>query len=359
MNRRSSRSQDPKGRDTRRTRRLLALDGKSSSRTKRSQRRTLSRLDLGDADDGGDRPLSGSSHSQVQPEFKFLKCIGKGSFGAVFKVRELTGLRRLAAIKRIIVDPNYVTREFEIMRTLDHPNCVRLWGQFVQVSPTDKKERLHLVMEYFPTSLEDFIDQRPYRGPQGLERMRVHIRQILLGLAYIHRQGICHRDLKPQNVLVDPETDRVSICDFGSAKVLTDKSPSVTYIGSRFYRAPELHTGDDRYTRAIDMWSFGCLVAEMWLGYPLFQGRNAQDQLRKILEVLGRPAKRAITRQESKFARLADVSSSRSLADSLPNAPPKLVAFVESLLQFEASKRLTAEEALSHPFLASPLHHGD
>jgi glycogen synthase kinase 3 beta len=335
------------------------VDGKSSFRVKRSQRKSLSRLDLEETAEGADRKIPGSSQSQIQPEFKFLKCIGKGSFGAVFKVRELTGLRRLAAIKRVIVDPNYITRELEIMRSIDHPNCVRLWGQFLQESPTDQKERLHLVMEYFPTSLEDFIGERPYRGLQGLERMRVHIRQILLGLAYLHHRGICHRDLKPQNVLVDPDTDRVSICDFGSAKILSEKAPSVTYIGSRFYRAPELHMGDDNYTKAIDIWSVGCLVAEMWLGSPLFQGRNAQDQLRKILEVLGGSKKRALIRHESKFARLVETPSGRSLAASFPKAPAKFVAFIESILQFEASKRPSAEEALGHPFLASHPRKGD
>lgn len=294
----------------------------------------------------------------MKPDFKFLKCIGKGSFGAVFKVRELTGDLRLMAIKRVHVDPNYANRELEILRTICHPNCIRLFGQFVQESPIDLKQRLHLVMEYFPSSLEEFIGDQPYRGAKGLDRLKVHAVQILQGLAYLHRKGICHRDIKPHNILVDPATNRVAICDFGSAKVIYDRTTSVTYIGSRYYRAPELLLDNEHYGPSIDIWSFGCLIAEMALGHPLFEGRNTHEQLRTIIGVLGKRAKQALFKLDAKFARLTDLPDRPSLATILADSSDSFSKFVEYLLQFEADKRPTAEEALCHSFLTSHLQNG-
>lgn len=306
------------------------------------------------------RKNQGRSVPEVRPEFKFLQCIGKGAFGAVFKVRELTGDGRVMAIKRVTVDPNYVNREVDILKNLDHPNCIHLWGQFVMASPLDGKERLHLVMDYYPTSIEDFVGEQPYRGPQGIDRLRLHVRQILEGLTYLHARDICHRDLKPQNVLIDPRTDRVAICDFGSAKYLdSDTTSSATYIGSRFYRAPELLLGWEDYGLAIDMWSLGCVVAEMALGRPLFEGRNTHEQLRLIVATLGNRVKKALFRADPKFARLTDLPNAPSLAAVLAHCPADLRSLVESLLQFEAEKRPSAEEALRHPFLAAPLQNGD
>ncbi|KAH1083461.1 hypothetical protein J1N35_023222 [Gossypium stocksii] len=110
--------------------------------------------------------------------------------------------------------------------------------------------------------------------------------QIFRGLAYLHSVvGVCHRDLKPQNVLVDPLTHQVKICDFGSAKVLVKGEANISYICLRFYRAPELIFGATEYTTSIDIWSAGCVLAELLLGQPLFPGENAVGQLVEIIKV--------------------------------------------------------------------------
>ncbi|XP_027155136.1 shaggy-related protein kinase eta isoform X3 [Coffea eugenioides] len=119
--------------------------------------------------------------------------------------------------------------------------------------------------------------------------------QIFRGLAYLHNvAGVCHRDLKPQNVLVDPLSHQVKICDFGSAKVLVKGEANISYICSRFYRAPELIFGATEYTSSIDIWSAGCVLAELLLGQPLFPGENAVDQLVEIIKVLGTPTREEI-----------------------------------------------------------------
>ena len=108
-------------------------------------------------------------------------------------------------------------------------------------------------------------------------------------LLYLQGVGICHRDIKPQNILVDTQTLDLKVCDFGSAKKLIKGEPNVAYICSRYYRAPELIFGADQYTVSIDVWSMACVIAEMVLGEPLFPGESAVDQLVEIIKVLGTP----------------------------------------------------------------------
>lgn len=118
--------------------------------------------------------------------------------------------------------------------------------------------------------------------------------QLFRSLAYIHSLGICHRDIKPQNLLLDPETGILKLCDFGSAKHLVRGEPNVSYICSRYYRAPELIFGAIDYTTKIDVWSAGCVLAELLLGQPIFPGDSGVDQLVEIIKVLGTPTREQI-----------------------------------------------------------------
>jgi glycogen synthase kinase 3 beta len=118
--------------------------------------------------------------------------------------------------------------------------------------------------------------------------------QLFRSLAYIHSLGICHRDIKPQNLLLDPSTGILKLCDFGSAKILVPGEPNVSYICSRYYRAPELIFGATDYSPSIDVWSSGCVMAELFLGQPLFPGESGVDQLVEIIKVLGTPTKEQI-----------------------------------------------------------------
>ena len=118
--------------------------------------------------------------------------------------------------------------------------------------------------------------------------------QLFRSLAYIHSLGICHRDIKPQNLLINQETGVLKLCDFGSAKILVKNEPNVSYICSRYYRAPELIFGAINYTTKIDIWSAGCVFAELLINQPIFPGDSSVDQLVEIIKVLGTPSRNQI-----------------------------------------------------------------
>ncbi|THU67276.1 hypothetical protein C4D60_Mb05t22960 [Musa balbisiana] len=177
--------------------------------------------------------------------------------------------------------------------------------------------------------------------------------QICRALAYIHGSiGVCHRDIKPQNLLVNPHTHQLKICDFGSAKILVKGEPNISYICSRYYRAPELIFGATEYTTAIDIWSAGCVLSELLLGQPLFPGESGVDQLVQIIKVLGTPTREEIkcmnpNYTEFKFSQIKAHPWHKIFHKRMP---PEAVDLVSRLLQYSPNLRCTALEALVHPF---------
>ncbi|RYG51881.1 hypothetical protein EON67_02450 [archaeon] len=248
------------------------------------------------------------------------KVLGKGVFGTVMEGTIMeTGER--VAIKRVKQDARFKNRELPIMKSLHHPNIVALKHYFFQDGKEEGELYLNLVMEYMPETLysvthslsklgqiapqvnikvcgtpplgrvrmtRDFdVHSKPaYRcTPPALAPVQLYFYQLCRGLAYLHSTGVCHRDVKPQNVLVNPKTHVVKLCDFGSAKALKASEPSVAYICSRFYRAPELTLGQTIYSVAVDMWAAGCVLGEMMLGHALFRGESGVLQIVEIVKV--------------------------------------------------------------------------
>uniref|UniRef100_A0A4W5PFV7 [tau protein] kinase n=1 Tax=Hucho hucho TaxID=62062 RepID=A0A4W5PFV7_9TELE len=223
-----------------------------------------------------------------------IKVIGNGSFGVVYQAR-LIDSQEMVAIKKVLQDKRFKNRELQIMRKLDHCNIVRL--RFFFYSSGEKKDEVYLNL------VLDFVPETVYRVARHFNKaksiipiiyVKVYMYQLFRSLAYIHSQGVCHRDIKPQNLLVDPETAILKLCDFGSAKQLIRGEPNVSYICSRYYRAPELIFGATDYTANIDIWSAGCVLAELLLGQPIFPGDSGVDQLVEIIKVLGTPTREQI-----------------------------------------------------------------
>ncbi|KAK0590325.1 hypothetical protein LWI29_025399 [Acer saccharum] len=278
------------------------------------------------------------------------RVVGTGSFGIVFQAKCLeTG--ETVAIKKVLQDRRYKNRELQLMRLMDHPNVVSLKHCFF--STTSKDELfLNLVMEYVPETmyrvLKHYSNQR-----MPLIYVKLYTYQIFRGLAYIHTvPGVCHRDVKPQNLLVDPLTHQVKLCDFGSAKVLVKGEANISYICSRYYRAPELIFGATEYTTSIDIWSAGCVLAELLLGQPLFPGESAVDQLVEIIKVLGTPTREEIRCMNPNYTdfRFPQIKAHPWHKVFHKRMPPEAIDLASRLLQYSPSLRCTALEACTHSF---------
>merc|ERR1712062_282548 len=186
----------------------------------------------------------------------------------------------------------FKNRELQIMRRLDHCNIVSLLYFFYTSGEKKDEIYLNLVLEFIPETVYKVARQYA-KSKQSIPGtfIRLYMYQLFRSLAYIHSQGICHRDIKPQNLLLDPESGILKLCDFGSAKHLVRGEPNVAYICSRYYRAPELIFGSTDYTTIIDIWSTACVTAELILGQPIFPGESGVDQLVEIIKVLGTPSR--------------------------------------------------------------------
>ncbi|KAL1546441.1 Shaggy-related protein kinase theta [Salvia divinorum] len=280
------------------------------------------------------------------------RVVGTGSFGVVYQAKCLeTG--EPVAIKKVLQDRRYKNRELQVMQLLSHPNVVQLKHSFY--STTEKNEvYLNVVLEYVPETV--------YRASRHYSRVNQHmpvfyvqlyVYQICRALNYIHRViGVCHRDIKPQNLLVNPNTHELKICDFGSAKMLVPGEPNISYICSRYYRAPELIFGATEYTTAIDMWSAGCVMAELLLGQPLFPGESSVDQLVEIIKVLGTPTREEIKCMNRNYTEFKFPQIKAHPWHKVFNRrmPAEAVDLVSRLLQYSPTLRFTALEACAHPF---------
>nr|XP_023025186.1 glycogen synthase kinase-3 beta isoform X2 [Leptinotarsa decemlineata] len=286
------------------------------------------------------------------------KVIGNGSFGVVYQAK-LCETSELVAIKKVLQDKRFKNRELQIMRKLEHCNIVKL--KYFFYSSGDKKDEvyLNLVLEYIPETV--YKVARHYSKSKQtipISFIKLYMYQLFRSLAYIHSLGICHRDIKPQNLLLDPETGVLKLCDFGSAKHLVKGEPNVSYICSRYYRAPELIFGAIDYTTKIDVWSAGCVLAELLLGQPIFPGDSGVDQLVEIIKVLGTPTKEQIKEMnpnytEFKFPQIKSHpwQQVRVLFQVFrARTPPEAIELVARLLEYTPSSRISPLQACAHPF---------
>uniref|UniRef100_A0A5B7A136 mitogen-activated protein kinase n=1 Tax=Davidia involucrata TaxID=16924 RepID=A0A5B7A136_DAVIN len=295
-------------------------------------------------------------------QYEIQEVVGKGSYGVVASAVDThTGER--VAIKKIndvfehVSDATRILREIKLLRLLRHPDVVEIKHIMLPPSRREFKD-IYVVFELMESDLHQVIKANDDLTP---EHYQFFLYQLLRALKYIHTANVFHRDLKPKNILANADC-KLKICDFGLARVSFNDAPSAIfwtdYVATRWYRAPELcGSFFSKYTPAIDIWSIGCIFAEMLTGKALFPGKNVVNQLDLITDLLGTPPAESIARIRNEKARRY-LSSMRKkppvpFSQKFPNADPLAVRLLERLLAFDPKDRLSAEEALADPYFRS------
>jgi glycogen synthase kinase 3 beta len=290
-------------------------------------------------------------------EFPKNNVLGQGAFGKVrLAIVKKTGEK--VAIKKVFQDKRYKNRELPIMQELHHPNIVELKSYYCTKAENSKDNSefyLNCIMEYMPLTLSDLIiKNRKHHEKFDSKTLKIFSYQMLKCIGYLHSLGIAHRDIKPQNILIDPSDNSLKLCDFGCAKHLNKNEKNISYICSRYYRPPELVLGATIYTPQLDVWSMGCVIAELVLYRPIFAGRSASDQMTEIMKILGTPKIEEIKAMNDEFS---DVNKLKNI-----NKRPWKEVFkgktndelyidlVSKLLVYEPEKRYSPYQAMCHPF---------
>lgn len=291
--------------------------------------------------------------------YEKLEKVGEGTYGKVYKARDKrTG--QLVALKKTRLDmeeegvPSTALREVSLLQMLSHSMFI---VRLLCVEHVDKngKPVLYLVFEYMDTDLKKYLDLHA-RGPTQkglpLDTLKSFMFQLCTGLAHCHSHGVMHRDLKPQNLLVDKEKGHLKIADLGLGRAFTVPLKSYTHeIVTLWYRAPEVLLGATHYSTPVDIWSVGCIFAELLCRHPLFPGDSELQQLLHIFRMLGTPSEE-IWPGVTKFRDWHEFPQWR--ATNLKSAFPTLgedgLDLLTKMLQYDPAKRISAKAALQHPY---------
>lgn len=301
----------------------------------------------------------------ILKRFEIQKRLGKGAYGIVWKAidrrnKEVVAVKKIFDAFRNQTDAQRTFREIMFLRSFkDHPNIIKL----LSIHRAANNRDIYLGFEYMETDLHNVIKR-------GNILKDIHKRyimyQMLKATKYIHSGNVIHRDQKPSNVLLD-SLCRCKIADFGLARSLTqnlgnspnDTDPTLTdYVATRWYRAPEILIANRKYTKGIDMWSLGCILAEMILGKPIFPGTSTVNQVEKIMAAIPVPSQEDISLICSSGVSSSMIKNSATLqrvslktlfgSDSSEDS----MDLINNLLIFNPYKRLTAEQALKHSYVA-------
>jgi len=287
--------------------------------------------------------------------YQKIEKVGEGTYGVVYKAKDINS-GQIVALKKIRLEaedegvPSTAIREISLLKELKDDNIVRL----LDIVHADQK--LYLVFEFLDVDLKRYIETgNQNRTPISLQIVKKFTYQLTSGLLYCHSHRILHRDLKPQNLLID-KRDNLKLADFGLARAFGIPMRTYTHeVVTLWYRAPEVLLGSRHYSTAIDMWSVGCIFAEMAMqGVPLFPGDSEIDQIFKIFRILGTPNEEIWPSVSS----LPDYKptfpqwSRQDVARIVSTLDEAGIDMLKRTLTYDSAKRLSAKRALAHPYLA-------
>lgn len=300
---------------------------------------------------GGNLPLL-----RDPDHYEEIHVIGTGAYGTVYKARDTVN-DSIVAIKKVKLGltedgvPMQVLREISLLKQLgkaNHPNIVRLLD-ICHGQRLDREMVLYLVFEHVDQDLNTYIEKCPAPG-LGPDTVKDIIWQILNGVDFLHSNRIVHRDLKPQNILVSRDGS-VKLADFGLARIYDFSSLLTTVVVTLWYRSPEVLLGNS-YATPVDLWSCGCIFAELFLRKPLFPGQYEIDQLNQIFQLLGTPSHEEWPNNSS-IGREAFASRPiRPLSNIIPEMDQHALDLLQKLLVFSSDDRISAGKALLHPYFA-------
>ncbi|XP_024232912.1 mitogen-activated protein kinase 12 isoform X1 [Oncorhynchus tshawytscha] len=291
---------------------------------------------------------------EVPERYRELKQVGTGAYGTVCSAQDhRTGVR--VAIKKLHrpfqskLFAKRAYRELRLLKHMKHENVIGLLDVFTSEISLDRFHDFYLVMPLMGTDLGKLMKMERL----SQERVQFLVYQMLKGLKYIHSAGIIHRDLKPGNLSVNEDCE-LKILDFGLARQ-TD-TEMTGYVVTRWYRAPEVILNWMHYTQTVDIWSVGCIMAEMLLGKPLFKGNDHLDQLKEIMKITGTPTADFVTKLQSQDAKNYIRSLPKVLKKDLhflfSKASSDAVCVLERMLLLDPERRVSASEALAMPFFS-------
>nr|XP_017832827.1 MAPK/MAK/MRK overlapping kinase isoform X4 [Callithrix jacchus]XP_035117444.1 MAPK/MAK/MRK overlapping kinase isoform X4 [Callithrix jacchus] len=236
-------------------------------------------------------------------------------------------------------------REIQALRRLNpHPNILTLH----EVLFDRKSGSLALICELMDMNIYELIRGRRY--PLSEKKVTHYMYQLCKSLDHIHRNGIFHRDVKPENILI--KQDVLKLGDFGSCRSVYSKPPYTEYISTRWYRAPECLLTDGFYTYKMDLWSAGCVFYEIASLQPLFPGANELDQISKIHDVIGTPAQKTLSKFKQSRAMNFDFPFKKGSGIPLltTNLSPQCLSLLHAMVAYDPDERITAHQALQHPY---------
>ncbi|CAD8191035.1 unnamed protein product [Paramecium pentaurelia] len=290
-------------------------------------------------------------YNKFMQNFSKEEKLGEGTYGIVTRAFDKKR-GKVVAIKKLKLDscddegvPSTTIREIAILQKLKHGNIINL----LEVKYFMQEKKILLIFESMQCDLRKYLDKNQ---TLSLNTIKLIVYQILLGLSFCHSRRVLHRDLKPQNILLN-ETMTLKLADFGLSRVFPFPMPKFTKeIATLWYRAPELMLGDDNYGTGVDIWAVGCIMAECLIGRPLLAGDSQVDMLFKMMELLGTPTDNSYVGL-SKLPHFK-VTFPKFIGKDLIEVIPvlehdrKALEILQSMLQFNPGKRPQAKELLKH-----------